>query len=697
MKNLYAISLFGFIFLQTSDAWAQGEIFNYKKVLASTTPTLNVNIQSLNRTTSEVIFGGGDSRGPSTPGLTFTWIWGDGSNTNGFFPQTKRYADVSKNYLAKVIANYSATEKDTVEVLVNFIKPKITPITLDPKLGVFIPTQPVSLSSSNNYGIPPLKPFSDSFFTELSRRDFEYLFQVGATIEYDFLNENVLLQNGKFEQYALHDTTFNGAYALWFARPVTFGIGNGYLRGPDTDFSSMYHEMAHNFTLNFPANFIFGGKIDGPANAIFSEAIAQIFQHSAGYEVINNYKYYGLDETILSKFKANFSRNLQTSKGFYDQYLKNGKAFASWNNPSTPSDETLFTFGTIAYKFCEYAEQQGKGYRQPVKRMTQFLSRFNAEWKNRYDQFNDTPAGNSFRATMMVSALSHAFQKDLRADFRALSFPISDSDWAFFNPQLLDVSSTALALSATASNTATFEVTSTTTWTASSSQTWLVPNLTSSDGNKTITLTATANPASTPRTATITVSANGLDSRVVTVTQAGVASTVSVSSKSLNVNFTEGSTATFDIVSNTNWIVGSSQTWLTINPGSGSGNAKLTVTANLNPLFETRKATVTVRASGASDQLIEVTQLTAPILSVRPAVGNGIKVFPNPAMDLIQIDGLLANSLIRIYSANGRLYQEIVPDFPSMRISLKDLPGGLYLLHVTAGGRSTSTKIMKVE
>jgi hypothetical protein len=36
--------------------------------------------------------------------------------------------------------------------------------------------------------------------------------------------------------------------------------------------------MGHNLSLNSPASFYFGGKTDAHANAIISEALAQIFQ-----------------------------------------------------------------------------------------------------------------------------------------------------------------------------------------------------------------------------------------------------------------------------------------------------------------------------------------------------------------------------------------------------------------------------------
>ena len=58
--------------LGTADA--QTEIFNYKQAISGRPRTLGVTINTINRTTGEVVFGGTDSRGPTTPGLFFTWI-----------------------------------------------------------------------------------------------------------------------------------------------------------------------------------------------------------------------------------------------------------------------------------------------------------------------------------------------------------------------------------------------------------------------------------------------------------------------------------------------------------------------------------------------------------------------------------------------------------------------------------------------
>ena len=517
------------------------EIFNYKQALTGPNRTLTASINTINRTTGEVVFGGGDSRGPTTPGLFFTWIWGDGTSNNGFFPQTKRYADVTKNYVAKVVANYSATEKDTVEMLVGFVLGKITPVPLDARFRVILPGQPVSLSSSNSYGIPPtMRPLPDNLFTDVSRADFEYLFQIGAVIEHDFVNGDVMMPGGKFEQYALRDSVFSGAYALWYSRPVSFGIGNGFIKGADSDFSTMYHEMAHNITLNFPANYQYGGKTDGPANAIFSEAIAQIFQHSVGYELINKYQQYGLDDFWLFKLKQNLTSNVRFQRTMFAEYTNTGMKFNTFydasKNDAQRSREVLRTFLTVPYMFFGYTEEQGKGYRAPVKRLMQYLGRFNPDWLKRYDPQTDSPVANSFRATLWVAAISHVFQKDLRADFRAIGYPVSDADWTFLNPSLFSVSTNSLSLSATASSAASVSVTTTAaSWSVVSSQPWLTASVVKGSGSQSVTLTAAAANASvSSRTAVVTLSATDFSDQVVTVVQAGA----SVSSCSLAATLT---------------------------------------------------------------------------------------------------------------------------------------------------------------
>jgi hypothetical protein len=88
-----------------------------------------------------------------------------------------------------------------------------------------------------------------------------------------------------------------GMISTWYTSPVTFVAGRDAFR-TTIDWSSLFHEMGHNVTLNFPKTFRFGGRIDGNANALFSETMAQIFQHAAVFETVNGYKEYGLSADI---------------------------------------------------------------------------------------------------------------------------------------------------------------------------------------------------------------------------------------------------------------------------------------------------------------------------------------------------------------------------------------------------------------
>ncbi len=187
----------------------------------------------------------------------------------------------------------------------------------------------------------------------------------------------------------------------------------------------------------------------------------------------------------------------------------------------------------------------------------------------------------------------------------------------------LSVSPSALDIASVAGSSATFHVTSNTNWNAVSNQSWLIASPVSGSDNSVVTVTAEANPLSVARTAIVTISATGTTSKTVTVTQAAGAATLSVSSSTLNVAAQNGSTTSFNVTSNTSWTATCNQTWLTLNPSSGSGNGSVTITAEANPSVSERTAIITVSASGVASQTITVTQITGnAILSVSSSVLN---------------------------------------------------------------------------
>ena len=411
------------VFLSTESM--SNPTFDFKKYLFGEPPSLNVFVDSLNSSTGQVVISGGDYRAPTTP---FTWDWGDGTVNDGWFPQGHTYSDLSKNYILKVTAHYSDGVTDTVELIVRFVSPVISPVSLPPGIAVSIPATNVTLTSRMpGYGIPSsLTYFDDSFFGIIPRSTTEYVLTVAASIQKELVNDDVYLIDGSFRQVLLRYPSFGGMCSLWYTSPVSFGVGDYGFQGT-IQWSSFMHEMGHNFTLNSPADYYYGGKIDGCANAIFSESMAQIFQHATAYELINNADDYGLSEDIIADIKQSAISSIRIVRNSYEDYVSSGKNFASWNDPNTPQDDTFNTFMTIAYQFLVHAENSGLGYRQPIKRMMDLLQVFDPGLRSRYDQQHNTLAADTFRATLMTTAVCYGFDQDLREEFRNLNFPISDA------------------------------------------------------------------------------------------------------------------------------------------------------------------------------------------------------------------------------------------------------------------------------
>jgi hypothetical protein len=157
--------------------------------------------------------------------------------------------------------------------------------------------------------------------------------------------------------------------------------------------------------------------------------MAQIFAHATAFEMINDPGAYGLSHEIVMDIKQSAVASMRVVRNSYEQYVSSGKRFCSWNQPNTPTDETFGAFMTVAYEFFVHAERSGGGYRTRVKRMMKLLQVFNDDLRQRYSQFNDTPEAGAFRATLMVAALSYAFSRDLRTEFRGLSFPINNETY----------------------------------------------------------------------------------------------------------------------------------------------------------------------------------------------------------------------------------------------------------------------------
>ena len=357
------------------------------------------------------------------------WDFGDGTVVGSWFPAEHTYPSTASNYVVKVTGFFSDGASNSTELLVRFAPPAIAAVTLAEDLRVTVPADDVSLvSRMPGFGFSPsLGHFDDSFFSPSLPRDaVEYVLTVAATVQWDLINSNVFLVDDRFQQAVLRDPDAGGMYSIWYSSPVAFGSGDYGFQGTP-QYSSFFHEMGHNFTLNFPAACLYGETIGGHANAIYSETLAQIFQHATAYEIMNHPAEYGLPPDLVFDIRQSARSSIGLVRAAYERYLGSGTAFFSWNDPATPDDETFDTFMTIAYEFFAHAEKAGRGYAAPARRLMRLLGVFNEDLSQRYEPQSNSPAADAFRATLLVTALSYAFESDLRAEFRELGFPIDDA------------------------------------------------------------------------------------------------------------------------------------------------------------------------------------------------------------------------------------------------------------------------------
>jgi subtilisin family serine protease len=257
----------------------------------------------------------------------------------------------------------------------------------------------------------------------------------------------------------------------------------------------------------------------------------------------------------------------------------------------------------------------------------------------------------------------------------------------------LSVSPSTLENTAIMEDTTTFEVASNITWSANSDQTWLTISPTTGTGDGTVTVTSEANPTVTERIAIITVSANGVASQTVIVTQSAGFATLSVSSSTLEIGATEGSTASFNVSSNTTWSAISDQLWLTLNPGTSTGNGAVTITAKENPSTNERTATITVSTTGADSKSVSVTQETKTAI-VKETI-NKISVYPNPFTEGFYVNPGNRITTVSVYDIRGRLI--FTRKISGVEYFTADwLENGMYLLKLTNSREIVRKNLIKL-
>lgn len=146
---------------------------------------------------------------------------------------------------------------------------------------------------------------------------------------------------------------------------------------------------------------------------------------------------------------------------------------------------------------------------------------------------------------------------------------------------------------------------STVNWTATSNQTWCGTNFNTGTGSGHFFLNIAANPTTTSRSATVTLSGNGM-TKYITVTQKATPA-ITVSPTAITKNHA-AATQTISVTSTVPYTVADNATWITPSVTSGTdGSTSFTLSLSTNYGTVDRTGTVTVSGYGIS-KTISVTQ-----------------------------------------------------------------------------------------
>lgn len=164
-------------------------------------------------------------------------------------------------------------------------------------------------------------------------------------------------------------------------------------------------------------------------------------------------------------------------------------------------------------------------------------------------------------------------------------------------PASINASTESLTFNNTASS-VNVTITAEASWTASSSTSWIDVSPTSGEsGTSTMKISVSPNTSTSERTGYVNLSIGGSQRIQIPVIQDGIY----IDTEQSELSFVAaGGSLDLSVLSNTNWIVSSLPSWITVSPNQGEGNGTVKVTASENPNTANRSGVIHLTQTGLS-------------------------------------------------------------------------------------------------
>ena len=274
----------------------------------------------------------------------------------------------------------------------------------------------------------------------------------------------------------------------------------------------------------------------------------------------------------------------------------------------------------------------------------------------------------------------------------------------------LTVSETTLNLPSTLGSTP-LTVNTNVPWIIEGTLAWLTLSQTSGTADATVTIDYEANPTATARDGTITLrsdDAGALITHTINISQAGQAlrRVLRVNTNTVRLPFTSGNTSLTVTSTNVDWIVEENLAWLSTDPTEGTASETVRIFYVENEALDERSGTITLRSKDSDTSIpsipVSVRQAgfsSTPVLGLPILEEEGIHIFPNPAGNLVYIEGIKGGGqVLTIRSLAGILLRSEAlrgDERGASAIDISRFPRGVYIFTIRGPQGSVIRRLIK--